>query len=421
MIKKRNQHLGEYFVIVLLAIFAWCALGSAFAHKVTAVSVVSKFDTQARTYSVELAMDVYPSEDPETNEQVSPQQAADFFSNEALSLFFGDTQVKPKVNTEIFKDPEADLEIQEEKMKVMVTLTGKIPQDAGYFTLRVSPDTTAAVVMVIFKDGKPGRRAEVLYPGEFSSPVDVSKITEGDPFDGVETDATESKMQLRATLVEEDTTEGAADETPSVENKAIKADQSTPSLGMGYFIEIGMRSFFASEHYAAVLLVLCLFFFSQNLMFLLRQVVMLTAALSMALLLAVFGITSVMGMIGVSEILQAWMIPLGIAILAIENLFVEHLRWWRLSLIALTGFLLGTVFSVTLSVSGMSADSVGSVFGGYFLGLLLAQLLTLLVVTLVVAAFWKRSWYRRSIAIPVSLLIAGITLYWMIDQAFQGV
>jgi len=152
---------------------------------VTAVSVVSKFDTKARTYSIELAMDIYPSEDSETNEKVSPQQAADFFSNEALILFFGDTQVKPQSKSELFKDPDADPEIQEVKVKVMVTLFGDIPKDAGHFSLRVSPDTTAAVVMVTFKDGKPGRRAEVLYPGEVSTPLDVTPVIEGDPFEGV--------------------------------------------------------------------------------------------------------------------------------------------------------------------------------------------------------------------------------------------
>lgn len=176
-----------HIISVLTSVFILFT-GYSSAHKVTAVSVVSKFDTKGRKYSIELAMDIYPSEDPAMNDKVSPQQAADFFSTEALVLFFGDTQIKPQTKSEIFKDPEADPEIQEVKVKVMVTLFGDIPENPEAFTLRVSPDTTAAVVMVTFKDGKPGRRAEVLYPGEFSSPVDVSPIDEGDPF----TDAVKS-------------------------------------------------------------------------------------------------------------------------------------------------------------------------------------------------------------------------------------
>ncbi len=199
------QNLSWKIAVICVTVIFIFAETDGYAHKVTAVSVVSKFDTKARKYSIELAMDIYPSEDPAMNDKVSPQQAADFFSTEALDLFFGDVQIEPKAKSELFKDPEADPEIQEVKVKVLVTLTGEIPKDAEHFTLRVSPDTTAAVVMVTFKDGIPGRRAEVLYPGEFSSPVEVSKIIEADPFEGVEdlpeeseslTDAAEGNEKL---------------------------------------------------------------------------------------------------------------------------------------------------------------------------------------------------------------------------------
>ncbi|NOY00327.1 MAG: hypothetical protein GXP30_11415 [Verrucomicrobia bacterium] len=183
---KCFQNLSWKIAVICATVIFLFAETDSYAHKVTAVSVVSKFDTKARKYSIELAMDIYPSEDPAINDEVSPQQAADFFSTEALDLFFGDIQIEPQAKSELFKDPEADPEIQEVKVKVLVTLSGEIPKDAGNFTLRVSPDTTAAVVMVTFKDGIPGRRAEVLYPGEFSSPVEVSEIIEGDPFEGVE-------------------------------------------------------------------------------------------------------------------------------------------------------------------------------------------------------------------------------------------
>lgn len=200
----------KFLISLISTAFIFCA-SEVSAHKVTAVSVVSKFDTKARKYSIELAMDIYPSEDPAMNDKVSPQQAADFFTTEALILFFGDTQIKPQTKSELFKDPEADPEIQEVAVKVLVTLFGEIPKDAGHFTLRVSPDTTAAVVMVTFKDGKPGRRAEVLYPGEFSSPVDVSTVIEGDPFEGVEDLPEESEKQKQ-------TAEGK-EKTPEVEEQ----------------------------------------------------------------------------------------------------------------------------------------------------------------------------------------------------------
>ncbi len=181
-ISRRRTLFTRVSTLSLLLFLLIGFANEVMAHKVTAVSVVSRFDTKGLKYRIELAMDIYPSEDPAMNDKVSPQQAANFFSNEALMLFFDDKQVEAESKTELIKDPDVDPEIEEQKVKVIVTLFGKIPKAAEHFSLRVSPETTAAVVMVTFKDGKAGRRAEVLYPGEFSSPVSMATVITGDPF-----------------------------------------------------------------------------------------------------------------------------------------------------------------------------------------------------------------------------------------------
>lgn len=410
--------------------------GKIFAHKVTAVSVVSKFDTKGRQFSVELAMDIYPSEDPAVNDEVSPQDAADFFANEALTLFFGDSEVEPRKKSEVFKDPTVNPEIEEQKVKVLVTLSGDIPKDAGHFTLRVSPDTTAAVVMVTFKDGKPGRRAEVLYPGEFSSPVDVAAVIEGDPFAGVAgvagaaDSAAESKMADRATVVEEDrqaaekgtaaagaAAAGAAGD--AVEGSGEESNENRRASGtMGHFVELGVRSFFSG--YEAALLALCFFFFSQKPRDMFFQVAMFVVAFSLALGMAVFGLFSISGMSSVSGLLVGWGIPLGMVALAVDNLLSKKLHWWRMAITALAGGLWGTVCSVTLGLAGISADSVAEAFAGYNLGFQMGMLLTLAVAALVVMVFWKRDWYQKAVASPVSLLIAGLGLYWIASRALGG-
>ncbi len=421
-IEKISNLLTVSLLLLVFTIFA----ESIFAHKVTAVSVVSKFDTKGRTYSVELAMDIYPSEDPAMNDKVSPQQAADFFSNEALVLFFGDTQVKPQAKSELFKDPDADPEIEEERVKVLVTLSGKIPEDAGHFTLRVSPDTTAAVVMVTFKDGKPGRRAEVLYPGEFSSPVNVAAGIEADPFEKAAGDEAESKLAERATVVDEGKTPGVekADEevpkpkTPDSESLAGSSEPGQSS--MRDFIEIGFRSFFSKPRYEAALLALCFFFFSRAGRDLFFQWAMFVVVFTLALGIAVFGVVSISGMTWASEVLLSWVIPLGIVVLALENLFAEKLRWWRLAIVALLALTMGAVYSMTLGLAGISASSVGEAFAGFNLGFQVAQLSTLAAAALLVVPFRQRDWYRKSVALPASVLVAGVALYWIIEQTFFG-
>jgi hypothetical protein len=400
--------------------------GKISAHKVTAVSVVSKFDTKGRQFSVELAMDIYPSEDPAVNDQVSPQDAADFFANEALTLYFGDSEVEPRKKSEVFKDPTVDPEIEEQKVKVLVTLSGEIPKDAGHFTLRVSPDTTAAVVMVTFKDGKPGRRAEVLYPGEFSSPVNVEPVIEGDPFAGVAEGAAEvNKMADRATVVGEDRQEeqpgekGAAAGSGAGEGSGDETDENRRVSGtMGHFVELGVRTFFSG--YEAVLLALCFFFFSQKPRDMFFQVATFVVAFSLALGMAVFGLFSISGMSSVSGLLVGWGIPLGMVALAADNLLSKKLYWWRTTITALVGGLWGTLCSVTLGLAGISAVSVAEAFAGYNLGFQSGMLLTLAVAALAVMVFWKRDWYQKAVATPVSLLIAGLGLYWIVSRALGG-
>ncbi len=430
---KENLCLSTLFTRVstlsLLLFFLVGLASEVRAHKVTAVSVVSRFDTKGLKYRIELAMDIYPSEDPAMNDKVSPQQAANFFSNEALILFFDDKQVESESRTELIKDPNVDPEIEEQKVKVMVTLFGEIPKDAEHFSLRVSPETTAAVVMVTFKNGKPGRRAEVLYPGEFSSPISMVTVIVGDPFEKVVEGKSEDEGEegnlgamkdgdIMGDLEKNQTnrkglgSRGGGGESGAGKSMGDKeVDEGSSSLG--HYTEIGVRSFF-SGHFEGLLLVLCIFFFSKKAVIILRQVVVFTGAYSMGLLLAVFAIKSLSGMLGVSGLVMTWGLPLGIIFLASENLFSEELRWWRQGVIAISGFLLGVVFSVTLSVSGMQAESAAIAFGGFYLGLGLAQLLVLVLCSVLAGAFWDRPWYRAAIAMPVSMVCAGLAVYWMI-------
>jgi hypothetical protein len=172
----------RFFLVIALTTLAICP-PAVFAHKVTAVSVVTELDTKAQTYQVELAMEVDPTGDPAIDDVITPEQAAITFATEALVIYFDDEAIEagtPEVR--IITESDEDTPVELRQQKAVATLKGGIPKGAGIFMLYVDETTEAAVVMVVIKDEKPGRRLQVLYPGEFSNPENVEPVIEADPF-----------------------------------------------------------------------------------------------------------------------------------------------------------------------------------------------------------------------------------------------
>ncbi|MCB1066211.1 MAG: hypothetical protein KDN20_25235, partial [Verrucomicrobiae bacterium] len=177
----KASHSPFCLALISALLFA-LSTGDGLAHKVTAVSVVSDFNTKDGTFKVELAMDVDPSGDPTVDDQIPPETAARAFATESLQLYFDDQvmTVEPVIKVVTASDEETPTELV--RKKAIGTLSGKIPEGSENFLLRVVETTEAAVVMVTIKDGKPARRLQVLYPGEFSNPVSLATVMEGDPF-----------------------------------------------------------------------------------------------------------------------------------------------------------------------------------------------------------------------------------------------
>jgi hypothetical protein len=147
---------------------------SVSAHKVSAVSVVTEINTGEQTFKVELAMDVDPTGDPAIDDVITPEQAATTFATEALKLHFDDATldaIEPEIRVITESDEQTPAELQ--RKKVVATMRGKIPEGTENFLMYVAETTEAAVVMLVIKDKVPGRRLQVLYPGEFSNPVNL--------------------------------------------------------------------------------------------------------------------------------------------------------------------------------------------------------------------------------------------------------
>jgi hypothetical protein len=364
----------------LLAASALLSPWPASAHKVSAVSVVAEFDTKASTFKVELAMDVDPTGDPAVDDQIPPEEAARSFATESLQVYFDDTPMKLEAEIRMVTTSDVDTPAELTRKAVIGTLAGRIPDGAVNFLLHVNENTEAAVVMVTNKDGKPARRLQVLYPGEFSNPVSLAPVMEGDPF-----------VQPAA-------------ETPA----ATPPDADAAPAGFGQWISRGFSAILPMgvDFWAFILALFLLSLRSRPLGW---QVGAYTIAHSLALSLAAFKLVE----LPMSVI--APVVAISAAYPAIENLLVNDLKPWRPPLVFAFGLFHGLAFGHLLWAHQPVALGLPSAVMGFNLGIELAQFVLLIVASIVAVALSRKPWFRHAVAMPLGVILAGIALYRFID------
>lgn len=185
-----HQNLGLTVVFCLLS-FGWA--GQSWAHKVSSVSAIVNIDTKAQTYELNAAMDVERSEDEALNDEISPEEAARIFAEDYLVIQFDGKDQEPELKIDTLTASDEDTPEELQRQQIMTTLTGPIPKGAKEFLMYLDPTCPMAVVMVIVKDKKPARRMQVVLAGEFSRPVNVEPVVDGDPFTKNDDEKTEAK------------------------------------------------------------------------------------------------------------------------------------------------------------------------------------------------------------------------------------
>jgi len=350
------------------------------AHRVSSVSLISYLDTEGRTYALDAAMEVVPSEDPAVNDQVSPEDAAKEFAG-YLNVMFDKAQQRPEM--EISVEETSDSETPEElrRRQVLTKLKGRIPDGAKEFLLYLDPRCPMAVVMVVVKDEQPSRRMQVILAGEYSRPVSVLPVEEGDPFQA---------SPPASTVV------AAPAPAPAPGHGTSRAPDAFLS---------GWRAFF---HESA-----------------------LPAALFVALLLLTLGRRSVSWQVGASLAAQGVAVALAIwrlvpapawteaalaslvAVVALEALVHQRAKAWRYPLAGLAGAASG----LHLASAGASREllSEGDLGAGRMIGFLLgvesAAVLLALAAAAVLLSLSRFGWYRKSVVTPVAVLVAGYALF----------
>jgi HupE/UreJ protein len=155
-----------------------------------------------------------------------------------------------------------------------------------------------------------------------------------------------------------------------------------------------------------IFFVLGLFFLSRNFTTLLWQITAFTLAHSLT-----FGL-SLYGLVEAPARLVEVVVALSISFIALENLFSERLSPWRPWVVFGFGLVHGLAFAHTFREHDIPQEHFMPALFAFNIGIELGQLAVVALASACVAAFWNREWYRKGIAIPVSLVIGIVGLYW---------
>ena len=141
------------------------------------------------------------------------------------------------------------------------------------------------------------------------------------------------------------------------------------------------------------------------------QATAFTAAHSITLALSMRSVISLP--VGIVEPI----IALSIAFVAIENVFVSEIKSWRLLMVFCFGLIHGLGFASVLNEIGMPRNQFYTSVLSFNVGVELGQIVVIIAVFgFLILPFRKNSWYRKFIVFPLSILIAGLAVYWTVQR-----
>ncbi len=160
-----------------------------------------------------------------------------------------------------------------------------------------------------------------------------------------------------------------------------------------------------------ILFVVGLFLLSASLKPLLIQVTTFTLAHSITLALGLYGI------VNFSSAIVEPLIAASIIVVCLENIYSSKLSRWRPFVIFLFGLLHGLGFASVLKEIGLSPENYVSSLVAFNIGVEFGQL-TVISLCFLAVGFWFRnkSWYRKAITIPASIVIAIVASYWFVER-----
>ena len=233
-------------------------------------------------------------------------------------------------------------------------------------------------------NGVPHRRVNVLFPGEESFALTLPALT--DSFSSSET-GTSDFLQ--------------AGNEESESSHALSTLLSFARQGFVHVLPLGV------DH---ILFVLGIFLLSRKWKPLIYQVSTFTIAHTITLGMATVGWVE-----APSSIVEP-IIAGSIAFVALENIFFPTYNPHRLVLVFIFGLIHGLGFASALSELNLDPSVLITSLIGFNLGVEGGQLAVILLAWIGVCRLKDEQNYRRGVVIPVSLAIAVLGFYWMIER-----
>ncbi len=164
-----------------------------------------------------------------------------------------------------------------------------------------------------------------------------------------------------------------------------------------------------------ILFVLGLFFLSLKPRPILAQVTAFTCAHSITLGLTIYGVVSL------SPRIVEPLIAISIVFVTVENLVVREVGARRIAVVFAFGLLHGMGFAGALGEMGLPRSEFLTALVSFNLGVEAGQLAVIgLAFAAVGAWFGQKIWYRARLAVPASVLIAAVGLYWTVERLWLG-
>ena len=175
-------------------------------------------------------------------------------------------------------------------------------------------------------------------------------------------------------------------------------------LGYRHILPLGL------DH---ILFVLSLFLLSPKLKPVLWQATAFTVAHSITLGLAMYHIIT-----PVAAIIEP-IIALSIMYVALENIFSPRLKNSRIGIVFLFGLVHGMGFASALGELGLPQNAYLTSLVMFNVGVELGQLSVILAAFFLFGKwFGQKTYYRKAIVIPLSVLITLIAAYWTVQRIF---
>jgi hypothetical protein len=173
------------------------------------------------------------------------------------------------------------------------------------------------------------------------------------------------------------------------------------SLGFTHIIPKG------ADH---ALFVFGLFLLSPRTRALLWQITAFTIAHSITLFLTTFHV------IWIPSVIIEPTIAATIAFVAIENLFVTRVHAWRPAVAFVFGLVHGMGFASALREVGLPTGQVVAGVLAFNVGVEGGHLAVLSLAFLTLGWWRNKEWFRARIAVPLSMVIAGIAVFWIAQR-----